>query len=138
MKESDFLHVDEKGKSVVVKINAKMFPIDLVYDAAYSMLGRAYVILDGNPNEEVFAILTPRNFKGDLQELGRIFYDEIVNSSFYAVQLMRNKDVRTALVESITPFSKESDEDVVELWEDRFTDKEEGADCLERDNKKRK
>jgi len=116
----EFISVDDKKKIVTVKVNAKVFPIDIIYSAAYSVLDRAYVILDGDPGEQVVALLRPRTFKGKLEELGRVFYDELINFAFYAVQSLRNNDIKTALVNAATGAQEDTFEDIVEIWEDKF------------------
>jgi len=136
-----FIEPDKKKGFVVVEVNSEVFPIDLVYNAAYLMLDRAYVILDGSPGETVYALLRPRNFKGELEELGRTFYDELVASAFQAVQFVRNNGMQQALLQSISqgqgdvpsgqsgpaPGGASSgdaeefdEEDIATLWEDKF------------------
>ena len=135
--KSDFIQPDKKNGLVVVKINVKVFPIDLIYSAAYSIMDRAYVILDGSPEDTIYAILKPRTFKGELVELGRIFYDDLVASAFQTVQLVRNRDLRNALLQSLVPagapiqeeqFEEETvdEKDIAALWEDKFGEKIEG------------
>lgn len=124
--ESDFIQPDEKKGLVVVKVNARVFPLDLVYDAAYSIMDRAYVILDGLPDKEIYVILKPRTFKGKLDDLGRSFYDELVAAAFHAVQFVRNKDVRDALIESMAPLTSD-EEDIATLWEEKFGEGIEGS-----------
>ena len=34
-------------------MNPKIYPIDVVYAAAYVMIDRAFIILDGDPKEEI-------------------------------------------------------------------------------------
>lgn len=104
----DFIKPDEKGGVVVVKVNANVFPIDLVYEASYSLMDRAYVVLDGSPSDTIYAILRPRTFKGKLSDLGRIFYDEVISSAFYAVQMVRNRELRNVMLESLVPLTQES------------------------------
>ena len=125
----DFIKVG-KGK-VVVEINAKVFPIDLIYEASYAIMDRAHVVLDGSPNDKVKAILEPRKFKGDLAELGRIFYDELISAAFQTVQFVRNKEMREALMRSISQEVEEviedeefDEKDIATLWEDKFGGKD--------------
>ena len=119
MKESEFIKPEKASKLVTVKIDCRLFPIDLVYTASYAMMDRAYVILDGSPEDVVYALLKPRTFKGDLKELGRMFYDELINAAFHTVQMMRNKEIKDALISSLAPITV-GGEDVAELWEDKF------------------
>jgi len=127
MKEEEFIQVDNKNNVVVVKINGKIFPVDLVYSAAYAMLDRAYVILDGDPEKTVYAIVKPRNFDGSLEELGRIFYNELLNAAFFTVQLVRNKEVREALIRATAPVEEPELEEIATTWEEKFGGKDESS-----------
>lgn len=134
---AEFIKPDTKNGVVVVKIKAEVFPIDLIYTAAHRVMERAYVILDGSPNEEVYAILRPRKYKGDLEELGRIFYDELVAAAYHTVQFVRKKEMREALMASLVPGEapvevggpeEDFDEkDIATLWEDKFGEGSEGS-----------
>jgi hypothetical protein len=130
----DFISVDKDKEAVTVKVNAAVFPIDLVYNAAYRVLERAYVILDGSPGETIYVIMRPRKFKGDLMELGRVFYDELIASAFQAVQFVRNREMREALMRSLSyegePETRDEDydeKDIAKLWEDKFGGGDEGS-----------
>lgn len=130
--DSNFVQVDNKKNIVVVKINPKLYPVDILYTAAYSLMEKAYVIFEGSLQESVYAILKPRNFKGTLEELGNLFYEELTAAAFYAVQLVRNQGIREALLKGLSDtFSfnesdMESEEDIGKLWEERFGDGNEG------------
>jgi len=127
MKAQDYVQVDTKNRVVVVRINGKIFPLDLIYSAAYSVLDRAYVILDGDPNKEIYAILKPRNFRGKLEELGHIFYNELLNAAFFTVQLVRNRELREALVRATIPVEEQEFEDIATIWEEKFGGEDEGS-----------
>ncbi|MBR9689442.1 MAG: hypothetical protein GOV01_00910, partial [Candidatus Altiarchaeota archaeon] len=106
--DMEFIKPDAKKGVVVVRVNSHVFPIDLVYNASYMIMDRAYVILDGSPSETIYVILKPRTFKGKLEELGQIFYDELVAAAFHTVQFVRNKELRETLMHSIVPASESS------------------------------
>ena len=148
---NQFIEPNAKEGMVVVKVNPEVYPIDLVYEAAYSVMDRAYIILDGSPSETIYAILRPRTFKGELMELGQIFYDELVSAAYYAVQIVRNKEVRDALISSLTPqdvpvpavketqevaipededFTQEEKE-IATLWEDKYGKRDDSEGCEE-------
>ncbi|MBR9680934.1 MAG: hypothetical protein GOU98_03870 [Candidatus Altiarchaeota archaeon] len=150
--EDDFIQVNEEKKLVTVTVNPLVFPIDLVYNAAYLLMDRSYIILDGSPSEKIYVIMKPRTYKGDLVDLGRMFYDELVASAFHAVQFVRNKEMREALMSSIAPATESCDcgdenctdnknkgatkddeddeefdeKDIATIWEDKFGESREG------------
>ncbi len=128
-RDLDFIEPDDKRNLVVVKVDPRIYPVDLIYNAAYSIMEKAYVILEGSLQDAVYAILKPRNFKGSLRDLGRLFYDELTASAFYAVQLARNRGVREALIQGLSnrfPVENEYDEEeIIKEWEDKFGDSDE-------------
>ena len=130
---SEFIEINQKKNQAVIRVNPKVYPIDLVYTAAYTIMDRAHVVLDGSPDKEILVTLNPRNFKGSLEELGQIFYDELIASAFYTVQLVRNKEIRDALITGLsgiapseagagqeTEVEEENEEDIAMIWEERF------------------
>ena len=129
--DKDFFEVNKKEGFVMVKVNKQIFPIDLIYNAAYMILDRAYVILDSSPGYIVYVLLRPRTFKGELEELGRIFYDELVSTAFQTVQFVRNQGMREVLMRSLV--EEETDEadinekDIATLWEDKFGESREAG-----------
>ncbi|MBR9681997.1 MAG: hypothetical protein GOV00_04340 [Candidatus Altiarchaeota archaeon] len=128
----DFIQPDEKKKLVVVKINPKLYPIDIIYSASYSVMEKAFVMLEGSLDEKVYVVLKLRNFKGTLEELGQLFYDELNAAAFYAVQLARSQGVREALIHGLSQASplenmSDSEESIGQLWEEKFGEANEGS-----------
>lgn len=93
------LEIDKKGGYLIVSINPKIYPLEVIYSAAYVFLDQAYLLIDGNPEEEIFVQLKPKNRKEDLEKLGNEFNNELVNYSVYVVQAVRNQPLRKAIIE---------------------------------------
>ena len=101
MENSDFvdnieIHKDEGY--VVVSVNPKIYNLPIVYSAAYVITDRAYVILDGDPNEEILVKMRPKDKNYDLEKLGRELNEELLNYSVYMVQSVQNKEIRDAIM----------------------------------------
>jgi len=92
------IDVDKKENMVSVSVDPKIFPLDTIFSAAYVFIDDAYVIITGDPNQEVVV-----KFKGKgkcgLVEMGRKFNNELLNYAFYAVQTARTMPIRTALMQ---------------------------------------
>lgn len=82
--------IDRKSNTALVSVNPKIYPLDVVFSAAYSMMGKAFVVLDGNPETEVVACLKPRQ-KEKPESLARQFNDELLN---FAVNQEESKKTR--------------------------------------------
>lgn len=93
------LEIGKEGEYLIVSINPKIYPLEVIYSAAYVFLDRAYLLIDGNPEEEVFVQMKPKNRKEDLEKLGNEFNNELVNYSVYVVQAVRNQPLRKAIIE---------------------------------------
>lgn len=93
----DNIEINSEEKYVLVSINPKIYPLEVVYSAAYTFIDRAYVILDGNVSEEILVELRPKSGL-ELEILGREFNNELVNYAASAVQSLRNQEVRDAIV----------------------------------------
>jgi His-Xaa-Ser system protein HxsD len=95
----DNMEVHKNKGNVIISVNPKLYPLDTIFSAAYIFIDKAYVIVDGDPNEEIIVQLKAKDKKTDLQELGKQFNNELINYSFYAVQTARNMPIRAAMVQ---------------------------------------
>ena len=83
---------------VSLSINPKIYPLQVVHAAAYMMIDRAYVIIDGNPEEELIIEIRPKE-KQDLRKMGYEFSNELLNYAVYYNQSKMNKGVREAIIQ---------------------------------------
>jgi len=86
----------------IISVNPKLYPLSVIYSAAYWLLDRVHVIIDGDPDTEVLIEIRPKDKeqKVDLKEIGYEFNDELINYSVYTVQATRNKKLREMIVEN--------------------------------------
>ncbi len=94
----DNMEIDYDGKKVLVSVNPKIYPMAVIHSAAYILIDKAYIILDGDPEKEIIATIRPKK-ECDLEALGRDFNNELVNYNFYMVQSNLTKNVREAIVQ---------------------------------------
>ena len=83
---------------VLVSVNPKIYSLDVVQAAAYVLMDRAYIVIDGDPKEKILVELKPSNKKEDLEKLGRDFNNELINYAVYKVQSERTKEIRETIV----------------------------------------
>ncbi|MBU0666569.1 MAG: hypothetical protein ABIC91_01485 [Nanoarchaeota archaeon] len=84
----------------IVSLNPKIYPLSVIFSAAYWLLDKAHVIIDGDPETEILVEMRPRDKDVDLKELGNKFNDELINYAVYTVQSTRNKRLREMIVEN--------------------------------------
>jgi His-Xaa-Ser system protein HxsD len=97
------LEINEKDGYAVVKVNPKIYPLDVIYSAAYVFLDRVYLSLDGDPEKEVkieLRLKSLKSIKEELEKLGREFFNELLNYSFYKKQAEKNQSVRETLLKT--------------------------------------
>jgi His-Xaa-Ser system protein HxsD len=89
LKNSNFFSFEfsQGEKQLKFKINAKIYPLESVYQAAYFFLDQVYIFLDGEPQKEIQVIMKFKKEVNEknLEELAGEFYNELLN------QLLRHK-----------------------------------------------
>lgn len=94
------LDIHEKEGYVWVSINPKIYPLAVVYSAAYAFIDDCYVLIDGDPIEEIIVELRPKN-KKDLKTLGMEFNTELVNYANYTANSIRNAEIKEAILKRV-------------------------------------
>jgi len=97
--EKGNIDILEGDNCVLVSINPKIYPLDVIYSAAYVFLDRAYIFIDGDPEEEVVIELRPKDAKANLEALGREFDNELLNYAAYKVHAEKNATIRQMIIQ---------------------------------------
>jgi len=96
---TDNIEVQKSKNNVIVSVNPKVYGLDTIFSAAYIFIDKAYVIIDGDPNEQIIVQLKAKDKNTDLERLGRDFNNELINYSFYAIQTARSMPIRAAMIQ---------------------------------------
>lgn len=94
------VEIDSKRGCVRISVNPKIYPLDVVMSSGYIFTEKNYVFLDGDPNEELIVELIPKE-KSELSKLGMEFNNELVNYATYAVQEIKNHDLRKSILDRV-------------------------------------
>jgi len=89
-----------KGGSVVVSLNRGIYPLPVVFSAAYAMMDQAYAAVDARGNRLFAVTLWPKGKRG-LKALAMRFNEELVNSAVCFNQAKETAAVREALVKRV-------------------------------------
>lgn len=92
--------INKRDGVVILSINPKIYPLEVIYGASYVFLDKSYVIINGDPEKEVLVQLKPKNKGEDLEELALKFNNELVNYGMYVVQAARTSTIRNAIVQA--------------------------------------
>ncbi len=87
-----------KGSETAININPKIYPLDVIYSAAYVFLDEFYVIIDGDPEDKIVVSMIPKTGTNP-KDIGKRFNNELVNYAFYKNQVVKNADIRKAIMQ---------------------------------------
>ena len=87
--------------SIILSLNPKIYPLDVIYSCAYLFTEKNYIVMDGNPEEEILVDITPKEKGQDLRKLAGEFSNELVNFGAYTVQVARNARLRDHLMHRV-------------------------------------
>ena len=87
---------------ILCTINPKIYALETVYSAAYILMDKAYILLDGDPEKEIIVeIRQKKQPKIDLEELAIEFNEQLLNYAVYKVQSERNKGLREIMMQRV-------------------------------------
>jgi His-Xaa-Ser system protein HxsD len=133
-KQAKNIKLNQQEGSICVAINPKIYPLDVIYSAAYVFLDRAYILIDGSPEKEVIIELRLKEERKDLHNLEKIgneFNNELLNYAFYKKQSEKNAPIRQAIMQRAlltSEFSEgagsadliEDPEGIAVPWEEKY------------------
>ncbi len=90
----------KKITSITVNINPKVYPLDVIYTAAYVLLDKYYILLDGDPKKNIKVILTPKENNANLEKAKAEFHNELINYAFYKEQSKKNSALRQIMLQA--------------------------------------
>lgn len=102
--------IDKESNSVIVSVNPKIFPLEVIYSAAYVFLDKVYIMMDGDPQANISVQLKAKNSSEDLQSLALEFNNELVSYAVYVVQAARTSEIRKTIVQRALATIEESAE----------------------------
>lgn len=113
MEESSVINnmeIHKKNNYVLISVNPRIYPLEVVYFASYSLMDRAFIILGGDPEKEILVEIRPKKEK-ELEILGMEFNNELINYAVYVIQSQRNKNEKEMLMRRALQTSMESREE---------------------------
>jgi His-Xaa-Ser system protein HxsD len=81
----------------LVSVNAKIYSLGVIFSAAYVLLERAFVVIDGNPEEQIVVSLKPKKGR-DIAGIANEFNEQLINFAVNFDQSNRTKAVREEFI----------------------------------------
>jgi len=91
------IDIKKDEDKTIIRINPKIYPLDVVYSATYVFLDKAYILIDGNPKKEILVELKPKDKKNI--SIGEEFNNELLNYANHKMFFEKNKDIRNAIIQ---------------------------------------
>jgi len=121
--------VEIKGDRVLILINPLIYPLEVIYSAAYVFIDKTYVLLEGDIEKEIIVELRLKKTEGcerkqELEKIGREFLNELLNYAFYKKQSEKNGLIRQSILQRALAVDipenpqSEIEEDEIEDFED--------------------
>ncbi len=96
----DFYKIED-GFSTIT-LNPKLFSLDVAYSAAYTLLDKAFVTFDGDPETEILVKLSfkdeTKNTADNLKEISKEFHNNLVNENANRLGSNRKEYLRALLL----------------------------------------
>lgn len=101
--------IDEKGESVLISINPGLYGLDAIYAAAYKFIDKYYVLIDGDPREEVVVSIRPKKGEADFSNIAMEFNNELISYMDYFLQVAKNNELRNLIVKKALEYEPNKD-----------------------------
>ncbi len=99
---------------VIIDINPKIYNLDVIYSAAYVLLDKYYILLDGDPKKNMKVTLTSKDPKGDISKIESEFHNQLITYAFYKEQSKKNAVLRQTMLQAALLSTEKPAESIVE------------------------
>ena len=117
------IEINEKENHVAVKINPKIYPLPIVYQAADIFIDKCWVFLSGDPDTEINVTLMPKESL-DLKQIAGEFSNELLNYSSLLVRSQLNKELRELIVKRAFFTATKDEEEKEKKFEEKMIEKQ--------------
>lgn len=101
--------VDEKRESVLISVNPGLYGLDAIYAAAYKFIDQYYVLIDGDPRDEVIVSIRPKKGEIDFHKVAREFNNELISYMDYFLQVAKTSEIRNLIVKKALEYESNKD-----------------------------
>lgn len=118
---------------VIIEVNPKIYPLDVVYSAAYVLIDDYYILLDGDPKNKIKVVISSKKGKKNLKKAASEFNNQLLNYAFYKEQSKKNSNIRQIMLQAALLQTEEAKTEKSQATspEEEFLEKTEDADFLD-------
>ena len=97
MSDNNLKYIESKDR-VSFEIDTKLFPAEVVYQTAYVFTSKAYVSLDGDPEDVLVVNLRWKEVDDPVKEIRGEFENELLNQTVRGIVNVKNAATKEAIV----------------------------------------
>jgi len=97
MADSGNIEVDKNEGTVIIRVNPKIYSMDVVYSASHAFTRNSYVLLDMDDKGSIVIELKPFE-RQNLENLGREFCNRLLSYQLYRNRAKENEAVRNLII----------------------------------------
>jgi His-Xaa-Ser system protein HxsD len=120
------INIDPKKREATILVDTKLYPLEVIYSAAYVFLDKAHFLFGGDPKKEVIVSIKPKEKGLDLRRLCLDFSNELINYSVYVIQAAKKQAIREAIIRRALATNALPDEPETDDSEEEWLDDPEG------------
>lgn len=95
------IEYNQKEEYALFAINPQIYPLELVYSASYIMIDKAFIILDGDPQQKILVEIRKKKPEQNIRDLVTEFNEELLNYAVYQIQSEKNRDIREIILQRV-------------------------------------
>ena len=93
----------------IFTVNPKIYSLKIVYSAAYILIDKAFIVLDGDPEKEIIVEIRRKKENQSLRELTGEFNEELLNYAVHYSKLAENSEFRNTILQKIANIPVKND-----------------------------
>jgi len=93
----DNVEFDKESNSALVSINPKIYKLGVIFAAAYVLLEKAFIVLDGSPDDQIVASIKPKKPEG-IEEIVSEFNEQLINFAVNFDQSDKTRNIREEFI----------------------------------------
>lgn len=91
------IEINEEKNFALVSVNPKIYSLGVIFSAAYVLLEKAFIVIDGNPEKQVIVSLKPKK-EGSSKALAEEFNEQLINFAVNFDQSERTRKIREEFI----------------------------------------
>ncbi len=89
--------INKTENYALVSVNPKIYSLGVVFAASYALLEKAFVVIDGDPADQIIVSIRPKSGNG-IEGLANEFNEQLINFAVNFDQSEKTKNIREEFI----------------------------------------